>query len=299
MSVAPLTPAAECVVLMNARAGALRRTADSEQMESIARELGVCVRPVRTGSIEEMRQQLRRLVAAGAERVAVAGGDGTIALAVQELANTRTALGIIPQGTANNFATALRLPQDLPSALRVLQDGVVREVGLGRIGDRFFTESAGVGLFADALDLYGAGSNKHIGKTLVAVVKLFLSLRPRTVRLFLDGELHQERAVMCECANTFRMGHNVPIAPGAILTDDVLDVMIIGDLNRYELLPYYRAIRAQTHVGLPKVLHLKAREIRIESHHHMNIHADDKVVGVTPATIYAVPHALRVLVDRL
>jgi diacylglycerol kinase (ATP) len=294
-----LSSSSACTILMNAKAGALKQTASGEQLEALAKELGVCISVVGTHSKEEMRSTLRRLVAEGVDRVAVAGGDGTIALAVQELACSDTALGIIPQGTANNFATALRLPQDLPSALRVLQEGIVREVDLGKVGNRYFTESAGVGLFADALALYGAGTNKNIPRALWAMSKLLLDFRPRRVRLFVDGELHSERSVLCECANSFRMAYAVPIAPGAKLTDGQLDVMVLGDLERRELLPYYRAMRAQTHESLPKVTRLKAREIRIETRHRMNVHADDRVVGVTPATITAVPRALKVLVDHL
>lgn len=288
-----------CTLLINGKAGALRRTADSDSLKNLAQELGVCVEIVPTQSKEEMQRTLRRLVAAGAERVAVAGGDGTIALAVQELAYTGTALGIIPQGTANNFATALRLPQDLPSALRVLQEGEIREVDLGKVGNHYFTESAGVGLFADALTLYGAGTNKNIPRAMWASAKLLLAFRPRTVHLYLDGELYSERVVLCEVANSFRMAYAIPIAPEAHLTDDALDIMIMGDLTRRELIPYYRAMRAQMHTSLPKVTHLKAREVRIESRHRMNVHADDKVIGVTPVTMTVARHALKVVVDRL
>src|SRR6478672_8682776 len=50
--------------------------------------------------------------AEGVPRIGVAGGDGTVEVAVQDLARTETALGILPQGTFNNFATALRLPHN-------------------------------------------------------------------------------------------------------------------------------------------------------------------------------------------
>ena len=51
----------------------------------------------------------------------------------------------------------------------MLHDGVVRAVDLGKIGDRYFTESAGVGLFADALALYGQGTNKNFVRGLYAL----------------------------------------------------------------------------------------------------------------------------------
>lgn len=202
-------------------------------------------------------------------------------------------------GTANYFASALRLPHDLPSALRVLRDGDVREVGLGKVDGRYFTESAGVGLFADALALYGAGANKQFFRVLSAVVRVLLSFRAHRLQLTLDGETLVERAIMCVVANSYRMWLAMPVAPEAKLTDEELDVVIIGDLRRDELIPYYRAFRAQLQAGLPKVTTMRAREVRIETRRPMNVHGDDRIVGTTPVTISSQPPALKVLVDRL
>ena len=291
-----MTPS--CTILLNDRAGALHVTASVEQMREVAAGIELDAEVIGTESPDQMRLLIRDLVARGAERIAVAGGDGTVALAVQEVAHSATALGIIPQGTANNFATALRLPQDLPSALRVLKDGVVREVDLGCIGDRYFTESAGVGLFADALTLYGAKANKNILRAFCIIARIFFSLRARRMHIIADGDTHVERAVMCEVANTYRMAYALPVAPGAKLTDGELDVVVVGDLKRNELIPYYRAFRAQMHMNLPKVQTFRAKNISIETRHRLNVHCDDKVIGTTPVNIVAQPRALKVLVDR-
>ena len=284
---------------MNQKAGALHPTADAEQIQEMAREVGLDCEVWTTGTPKEMRQAIRGLVAEGREKVAVAGGDGTVAFAVQELAYQKTILGIIPQGTANNFATALRLPQDLPSALRVLVEGEVKEVDLGKVNDRYFTEAAGVGLFADCLALYGAGTNKDVPRALYALGRVVLSMQAQRIRLTVDGQPHTERAVMCAVANSYRMGFAAPVAPAAKVTDGELDMVVVGDLQRRELIPYYRAIRAQTHLELPKVHSLRAKEVRIEARRRMNVHCDDRVVGTTPVTITAQPGALRVMVDRL
>lgn len=285
-------------LLVNDKAGALRTTAGGDELLALAREHDVELEIIATQSPEESRETLKRLVQEGATRVAVAGGDGTIAAAVQALAGTGVALGIVPQGTANNFANALRLPQDLPSALRVLKEGAVREVDLGKLGDRYFTESAGIGLFADALTMYGP-NDKSVLRAFMTIFRIFVSARARRVKLFIDDELHSERAVMCEVANSFRMAYAIPVAPEAKLTDGKLDVVIVKDLRRHELIPYFRAMRAQMHRTLPKVEQLKAKVVRIESRHVFNVHCDDTVVGTTPVTIETAPRALKVLVDRL
>ncbi|MBC8143291.1 MAG: diacylglycerol kinase family lipid kinase [Armatimonadetes bacterium] len=292
------TDSAPIPLLMNDKAGALHTTAGADELTRLAAENGVGVEVIATKSPDDTTQTLRRLVAGGTKRVAVAGGDGTIACAVQVLAGTGVALGIVPQGTANNFANALKLPLDIPSALRVLGEGVVRPIDLGRVGDLYFTESAGVGLFADAMTLQKP-TDKNILHAFYTLFRVFLSARARRVNLFIDNELHIERAVMCEVANSFRMGYAIPVAPEAKLTDGFLDVVIVGDLSRGELLPYFNAMRKQLHRSLPKVQQLKAKQVRIESRHKMNVHCDDSVIGIAPVTIDCAPGALCVLMERL
>ena len=268
-----------------------------EQLQRMAREADLDTKIIHTKSPEDMTLALQKLVKEGAERVAVAGGDGTVRLAVQTLAQTDTALGILSQGTFNNFASALRVPHNLPAALRMLRDGVVQQVDLGKVGDRYFTESAGVGLFADALALYGQGSNKNFLRGMYATARLCLAFEAHEVQVVVDGTPHPSRVTLCEVANTYRIAQAVPIAPDADIADGLLDVVILSDLKRHELWPYLRALRAQMHLGMPKVTVLRGREIRFEAAHPRNIHADDQIVGFTPITITVAPNALKVLVD--
>lgn len=295
-------------LLMNAKAGKLHRTPSVEEMRATLRALKLEVNVRGTESKEEFRGVVRELVQARAERIAVAGGDGTVRLAAVEIAGSDTALSIVPQGTMNNFATALRLPLDLPSALRVSCTGEVREIDLGRVcfpaaeGDgsrsRLFTESAGVGLFANALALYG-GHNKSLWHGVRAVARTLLDFRPSRIMLTRDGERHEEPMAWVVAANGFRMAQALPVAPGASVTDGELDVLVLGDLKRNELLPYYLAIRRQTHLALPKTQLFRARHLRLEARRPMPVHIDDRIGGNTPVEIDVLPHALRVVIERL
>jgi diacylglycerol kinase (ATP) len=288
-----------CPIVMNVRAGALHGMPGAEQLKRMARDVGFEADILQTHSTDEMRQTIRRLVAGGVSKVGVAGGDGTVETAVQDLARTETALGILPQGTFNNFATALRLPHNLPAALRILHRGRRYPVDLGFVKGRYFTESAGVGLFADGLALYGQGTNKNLLRGLSTALRLALSLRPQEMQITVDGVVRQERLTMCEVTNTYRIAQAVPIAPEADVDDGQLDIILLGPLKRRELLPYFNAMRAQMHLDLPKVTALRTRrEVTIESHRRRNVHADDTIIGTTPVTITVEPHALTVLMDE-
>ncbi len=287
-------------IILNTRAGATHASLGAEQLRRMARNVGFTAEIIETRSVEQMRSTVRRLVRDEVPRLGVAGGDGTVRVAVQELAHTKTALGILSQGTFNNFATALRVPHNLPSALKALYEGEATPIDLGRIGDRYFTESAGVGLFADGLALLGEDNHKNILRGLYTALKVAFSLRVHPMQITVDGVSHDLRVALCEVANIYRMGTGLPIAPEAELDDGTLDIVVIGDIRRRELLDYLRAVRAQLHLDLPKVTVLKAnQEIRIESRRRRVVHCDDEVIGVTPVTITVAPKALHVLLAAL
>lgn len=287
-----------CAILLNGKAGALHSTAGVEEMKKLVEQLGISAEVIGTESEAQMKSELQRIRNDGVEKVAIAGGDGTVRLAAQELAGSDTCLAIIPQGTANNFASALHLPLELPAALKILEEGRVQEVDLGYIGGRYFTESAGVGLFANALAMYGK-PDKNFARAFWTILKIFFSLKASRIKLNIDGEDIVERAVLCTVANTYRMGLAAPVAPNAKVTDGELDIVILGDLSRGELIPYYRAMRQQLHLTLPKAKELRGKVVRIDSRRRMPVHCDDRIIGTTPVTIEAKPKALKVLVEKL
>lgn len=79
--------------------------------------------------------------------VVAAGGDGTVNAVAQHLVGRGT-MGILPAGTLNHFARDLGL-KDEDAALEVLEKGAVREVDLGRAGDRYFINHVGMGLYPE------------------------------------------------------------------------------------------------------------------------------------------------------
>jgi len=284
-------------ILVNTQSGSAYADAGEKYLYAMACDVGLEAKIIRTVSVDDLRRKVREFAADKIPKIAIAGGDGTVEHAVQELAGTETAMGIISQGTFNNFASTLRLHHNLPAALKTLKDGEVRSVDLGKIGDTYFTESAGIGFFADALAMYGRGSNKNFLRAAGALIRLGLSFGPRDVKVTIDGVTTNERVNICEVCNTYRIAQAVPIAPEADITDGLLDVVLVTDLHRREVPEYLRALRAQMHLGLPKVRVVRAKEVTIEARRRLNVHADDQVVGTTPQSITIMPGALKVIVD--
>jgi diacylglycerol kinase (ATP) len=113
---------------------------DPEGLAATMRRYGADVRPC-DGS-----------EAAGCERVAVAGGDGTLGGAADLAAWHGVPLAVVPVGTANDFARAAGLPTDLEQACALAATGTdLRPMELGRLADgRPFVNVASAGLASAA-----------------------------------------------------------------------------------------------------------------------------------------------------
>jgi len=94
----------------------------------------------------------RKAVAAGADLLGVAGGDGTQALVAAVAAEHDLPFLVISAGTRNHFAMDLGLDRDNPAAcLDALTDGVEQRIDLGIIGGRTFVNNASFGAYAEVV----------------------------------------------------------------------------------------------------------------------------------------------------
>jgi len=295
----PSPPAQLVTILVNGRAGAPQPRARVEQLHHLVGLMGRQADIIITRSETEMRGHLRRLVHAGVRRVAVAGGDGTVARAVPELAYTETALAILPLGTFNNFAAALNIPRDLHAALRLLWEGSVSEVDLGQVGSHLYTEAAGAGLLADFVAFTGTDGRKRALRTLYATSRLFLANRAYPVRLTIDGKPYDKELSLCLVANSYRVGTAISVAAGARMTDGRLNVVLVEALTRKEWWRYAQATWIQMLQTLPKVHVFTAREVHLEAPAGIHIHCDDRLILRAPVMFRARPRALKVLVEGL
>jgi diacylglycerol kinase (ATP) len=88
-----------------------------------------------------------RAAAAGCDRLAVAGGDGSIAPAAAAAGAAGIPLALIPAGTANDFARRMGLPSDLAAACRLAVHGArLQDMELGWMDERPFVNVASAGL---------------------------------------------------------------------------------------------------------------------------------------------------------
>src|SRR5918911_202803 len=222
---------APAVLIFNPHAGqklGLATNAGSaDDAQAALRAEGIRFDPWPTEHAGHATELARQAVAEGRELVIAAGGDGTVNEVAHGLAETQTVLGLMPLGSIMNIARTLWIPRDLALAARTIAEGKVLAMDMGRIGDRFFLEAAGVGLDAGLFGYFDRleSGGSRLG-VLRAVVRFLRQLGSPQVRVEYDGGRIQARAPMVSLANGPYVGAAYAIAPDARIDDGLLDVVV-------------------------------------------------------------------------
>ncbi|HKP08103.1 MAG TPA: diacylglycerol kinase, partial [Microbacterium sp.] len=257
------------------------------------------------GSAAESSALLRAAIEVGVDAVVVAGGDGTVNLAIQEVAGTGIPLGIVPSGTGNDFAATLGLRElDVTAAADAIAGGVTRAIDLARVtredgSMRYFGSVLASGFDSKVNDRANAMRWPRGGSRYnLAILAEFLTLAgmPYEVDLELaDGTREEVRGdlVMATVGNGRTYGSGIPICPDADPADGLLDVVLVRPAGRLRLLRLLPRVYRGTHAGVAEVSIRRVRSVRLSSP-GVTAYADGDPIGALPLTVDVVPGALTI-----
>lgn len=143
----------------------------------------------------KLEKEIRAAVAAGAKRILIAGGDGSICAAAQVVSGTDVELAILPGGTLNHFAIDNGIPVDLAEAAKVAIGSVTRTVDVGFAGKRVFLNTSSIGAYVTFVRLRDR-LEKQFGyklASLIATIRIFFTLRRLGVELEVEGQVKHYR----------------------------------------------------------------------------------------------------------
>ena len=293
-------------VIFNPAAGRGRvsRAALHEQIARYAGDLAFEI--IETKSPFEVRALARVAISHGADIVAAAGGDGTLGEVLNAVHGTCAKLGVLPLGTGNDFARTLGIGNDLDGAMQVLFGGHNRTIDIGRATygqqSRLFLNIAGCGFDSLVARRINAGRAhpvwKHIGGVaayLAAAALELQRLRPARLRLKLDGETLDTRALLCAVANAKSYGGGMQVAPDASLDDGLFDICVIQNATKTEFLRAFPGVFKGAHVHHPRVIMRRAKRVEVWCDRPWPVLVDGELVGTPPITFEIVPGAIEVM----
>lgn len=238
----------------------------------------------------------------GADSVIAAGGDGTIHAVANGLIGTKSTLGIIAMGTMNNIARSLNIPETIEDACAIIAKGETSKVDVGHINGQVFLEVAGIGLeaalFPAAEEVKQVGWLSTIRGAISGLTTLF-TFQSTKFKVSFDG--HRSRsynALEITVCNTPYYGVHLQVAPGTLMDDGLLDVVIYKNFSKWEYIRHAISITQGKRTFQPKITRRKIKTLYVTSDQPVPIHADGVPLGQTPATIKIIPGVLHVRVPE-
>jgi YegS/Rv2252/BmrU family lipid kinase len=249
-----------------------------------------------TRSLEHARELAVAAQQAGEMAVAL-GGDGLIGAVAGALRDSDGVLGVLPGGRGNDFARVLGIPLDPVAACAVLAEGTVRALDLGQIGETTFIGIASCGFDSEANRI--ANQTRLIRGNLVYTyggIRALMSWRPARFRLRIDSRPATLTGYTVAIANSPAYGGGMFLAPGASLTDGLLDVVMIADQPRLQFLRHLPKVFKGEHVTLPAVRIVRAREVEVDADRQFTVYADGDPIAQLPVKVTVAAAAVRVMV---
>lgn len=287
-------------LLVNPTAGSGRGARHGRLATQALQAAGHQVIDVTGTDATDSRRRARAAIADRVDGLVVCGGDGTVHLGANLVADTGIPLGVIAAGSGNDIAATLGLPiHDPTAAVRVITAGTTRLIDAGRVdwqgGQRWFAGVLGAGfdarvsLRAMSLPRLVRGPIRYVA----AVLRELPVFTPIPYAVTVDERTIRTEAMLVAVANAPRFGGGIRVCPDAEPDDGLFDVLICHRLGKAEFLRVFPTVFSGRHLGHPAIEVIRGRQVRLEAP-GLVAQADGEQVAALPLDITLVPDALRV-----
>jgi YegS/Rv2252/BmrU family lipid kinase len=289
---------AALIVNTQARSGQEQFT----QAQDALREAGVAVaRASALDQPERLSETIRDLVRQGCDPIIVGGGDGSLCTAAGVLARHGATLGVIPLGTANDFARTLGIPEDLAGACAVIAKGDTVRIDLGCMGDRYYLNLAAAGLAGEVTRVLPHWLKRVAGPLAypLGTAYAFLHYQPFDARLTFPNRdyppITLRRLLQVGVGNGHYYGGGMVVAPDASPEDGLLDVYAIEIRRWRKLLPIAAALKTGEYVHRDGVHYYRTGAVEIQTSRPLEFDVDGDCDSTSPHRFTVARAALRTL----
>ena len=246
------------------------------------------------------------------------GGDGTVHEVASGLLDLdvdqrrRVRLGVLQNGTGNDFVRGAGIPQRPEDALRLLATDAASAFDAGLLecaplsGDgpsvrHWFVNASDFGIGAEVVAKVESGRGLLGAKSayLWQTLRTLVTWRNPEVEMRLDdGAWESHRIKSVAVCNQPWFGAGMCAAPDARPDDGVLAVTVFGDLGRIEAMRRLGETYRGTYVEHPRIAYRSCRTLEARASRRVRIETDGEIAGCLPARYSVQPAALRVVTPR-
>ena len=280
-----MVPIKSIAIFANPHAGDGKALNLAAALLAEASSQGLIVTMVEQGSHSDIHRSLVSLIP-DIDALVVVGGDGSFHLALQALARTDVPLYVVPAGTGNDFALTNNAFDTDPQRIisRILHEAPSR-VDIGRVvvgtTQSWFGQVLSTGF--DSLVNRRANSMTFIKGKIKYTIATLLELprfKPIVYRIATDTEVFETRAMLVAVANGPTYGGGMQIVPDANRTDEYLDIMVLAEVSKLELLRVFPKVFSGGHKNHPAVSFHRTKTFSLQA--AALAYADGEFIGDLP-----------------
>ena len=266
----------------------------------ILQDAGFSLSIHRSESGESICRFIDSLKNSGYDSVVVCGGDGSLNIAVNAImdAALRVKFGIIPSGTANDFASYLNLPKDPVLAAEVIASGNTTLVDLGKANEKYFVNVFAIGYPANISHVVNDDLKNVMGKMAYYMKGLgeIQSFNPITVDITNSHGTTREELAVALVLNGRGAGGFAGLVPAGSANDGLLDFLALRNFtfSTLTLGPLLLKVIRGEHLDDENVLHFRDNYIKIQSFGAQDTDVDGEPGPEMPVVIKNIPRALEI-----
>lgn len=289
-------------VLVNPSSGRGRVVRRAERVLTRMRGSGDHVVAFEGESAELAEQLLADTPAGELDALVAVGGDGTVHMALQAVAGTSTALGVVPLGTGNDAARELGIPLgDCDRAVDVILAGHSRAFDTGIVDTPEGRRRHFLCILSTGFDsLVNERANQMTwpsgqARYVLAMLAELRTFRPIPYEVSVDGVRASRQAMLVSVGNGPSFGGGMRMCPSADMHDGLLNLVTLGPMARWDLLRTFPKVYSGQHMSHPAVSEQVGRVLHLDAPGQV-AYADGERIGPLPVTVQAARDSVRVLV---
>ncbi|HEX5563483.1 MAG TPA: diacylglycerol kinase [Sporosarcina sp.] len=230
----------------------------------------------------------KHAVERGFDVIIASGGDGTLNEVVAGVSpfEKRPTIGLIPTGTTNDFARALRIPRDIDEAIDIIVRGETIPVDVGLMNDRHFINIAGGGRMTELTYEVPSKLKTVLGQLAYYLkgIEMLPSIHSSNVKIEYDNEVFEGEVMLFLVGLTNSVGGLEKLAPNSSVNDGRFTLLVLKKCNIAEFIRVVSLALRGEHLDDPLVISAQPKKVKITSTEEVLLNLDGEYGGTLPAT---------------
>ncbi len=235
------------------------------------------------------------------DHLLLAGGDGTVDIVLNSMKefDINIPIGILPTGTANDFANALKIPWDVKDAIKDIINFTPKKIDIGKINDKYFINVASAGMFTDVSQKINPDLKNYMGRVSYYITGIEEALRLRKFKINVHSEeVNYEGDMYLMLVFNGKTAGNINLAYKAEVDDGYLDVIIFKAMPIPKSIPMLINILKGEHLdhyNENELLYFKTKKVLIECDDDLTTDIDGEKGPDFPLNIECIKDGIEIL----